>query len=67
MTTSQKQEQGNFFKRIASLTTPGGTYIWPDERESYTIINGKFSAATSRGKALLIATTNPDFHKDYIL
>lgn len=67
MTTSQKQEQGNYFKMIASLTKPGGLYIWPDANEHYTIIDGKFKAKTSRGKALLVSTTNPDFHKDYIL
>ena len=66
MTHSQKQENTNFFKMIIMMTKEGGSYIWPDAGQSYTIKGGKMVAETGKGKKMLIEITTPDFHKHHI-
>ena len=41
MTHQQKETNTKFFNMIISMTKDGGTYYWPNEKETYTIKNGK--------------------------
>jgi hypothetical protein len=63
MTKSQKQANANFFNRYLSMTNDGGTYIWPDANEIYTVKAGKFYG-TPRGVKKMMKHTPKAFHKN---
>ena len=61
MTKEQKQSNTNFFNKVISITKEGGQYIWPDEKENYTVKGGKFIAKKHAINKIKRITTN-SFH-----
>jgi len=66
MTPFQKSENEKFFRMMISVIEEGGVYIWPDAKESFTIIKGKLVPITPRGRKKLKQITSPSFHKSFI-
>jgi hypothetical protein len=66
MNNSQKLENEKYFTRVIALMNEGGTYNWPDAKESYIIKNGKFIGSKS-GIRKMKEITTPSFHTNLII
>jgi len=66
MTNSQKLENEKYFTRVIALMNEGGTYIWPDANESYTIKGGKLIGSKTAIRKMKEITT-PAFHNNLII
>ena len=53
-------ENQKFFEMVINLTEEGGTYIWPAEKEVYTVVGGKLIPSNKSGykKISKIVTAN---------
>ena len=63
MTNGQKQVNAQYFQMILQMTKDGGTYIWPDAMESFTVKGGCFRG-TSRGVKKMKEITPKSFHNN---
>jgi hypothetical protein len=64
MTPFQKSENEKFFRMMISVIQEGGSYIWPDANEAFTVSKGKLIPTTPRGRKKIKAITSPKFHKE---
>jgi hypothetical protein len=66
MTNSQKLENEKHFTMVIYFSKEGGTYIWPDANESYTIKGGKLIGSKTAIRKMKEITT-PAFHNNLII
>lgn len=62
MTYSRKSENVKFFKQVLSFTKEGGTYVYPDVYQVYTVQGGNL-VGSNKGIKILKKITTKDFHK----
>ena len=62
----QKHLNDMYFAMVLNKTNDGGTYIWVDAKEAYTVKNRKFIGSKTAIKKIKKITT-PDFHTNLIV
>jgi len=66
MTYEQKKQNDNYFNRVISLTKENGFYVWPNEKETYTMKNGKLIGKKSAIRKIKNITTK-SFHNRLVV
>jgi hypothetical protein len=66
MTHTQRLENEKWFNKIIEYTKEGGNYVWPDEKETYIIKNGKLIGKKSAITKLKNITTKK-FHSKLVV
>jgi len=66
MSHSQKVLATQFFNQVINNLNEGGTYVWPDAKESYVMKNGKFIGSKTAIRKMKEVTT-VDFHTNLIV
>ena len=62
----QREENKRFFLNVKSLLRENGNWIWPDEMESFQLVNGKL-VGTRRGINKVRRITDDAFVRRYFI
>lgn len=66
MTTSQKLENEQFFKKVIQMTLDGGFYFYPNGNQVYQILDGKM-CGNEKGIEIIKRHTTENFHKNLVV
>jgi len=53
-----------WFKQIISMLKTNGVWTWPDQMESYQIVDGKLKPLTKRGEKKLKEIVRKEFYNN---